>query len=256
MISWLPRSPPVADKATQPETLIHPVTHEIPRLVFFQLMIAAQWYWPPAVGNALMNSAIEAARHRLKHPAVMRPQMTAEGPPDGKARLSDAANAVHVFKIAKARPSMEIMLKLRCNSCLCPMDARAFASSLTDVCRLPCMAEDLRRVSIVFKPLGTDLLLLGQHLWFPRCCDCLCMNNLKHASMANTDKSARTIGKAASELYHRGWLLILQRHRAHGRWAEVTLIRATREITARHAYYNFKVMLVQAYSKWIYSLPI
>lgn len=52
--------------------------------------------------TALKNSAKLAAKHRLKIPAVMRPHMTALGPPEGKLRLKEADRAVHVFWIVKS----------------------------------------------------------------------------------------------------------------------------------------------------------
>lgn len=80
---------------------------------------------------------MDAAKHRLKIPAVISPQMMALGPPLGRARFNEADNAVHVFKIANARPNIEIMLKLRFSSCLWPNAANVSASSTTLVCLLP-----------------------------------------------------------------------------------------------------------------------
>lgn len=98
------------------------------RLHFFHETIAAQWYCPPAVGYAERNSAREAARHILQIPATMRPHMTELGPPDGKARVMEAARAVQVLRMAKARPSMDIIEKLRLSSCLWPSCASIAAS--------------------------------------------------------------------------------------------------------------------------------
>ena len=42
----------------------------------------------------------------MQVPAVTKPHITATGPPDGRASDSEAANAVHVFRMAKARPSI------------------------------------------------------------------------------------------------------------------------------------------------------
>ena len=90
----------------------------------FQLIIATQWYCPPAVGYADRNSASEAARARLQIPAVTRPQMTEVGPPEGRASEREAERAVQELRMAKARPSMARGEKLRCNSCLWPSLAR------------------------------------------------------------------------------------------------------------------------------------
>lgn len=73
------------------------------------------------MGYALKNSAILAAKHRLKIPAVINPQITieivsktniwtyhpipkrnqnglpAEDPPEGSAKFKEAARAVHEF---------------------------------------------------------------------------------------------------------------------------------------------------------------
>lgn len=46
--------------------------------------------------------------------------MTLVEPPEGKARLSEVERAVHEFKMAKANPSMDKRLKLRCSSPLWP----------------------------------------------------------------------------------------------------------------------------------------
>ena len=111
--SVLPSKPPVAVNATQAPTLIQPVAKLMARLVDGQLMMATQWYCPPAVGYADRNSAKDAAKHMLQMPAKMRPQMTALGPPDGRARLREVESAVQLLRIANARPNMESMEKLR-----------------------------------------------------------------------------------------------------------------------------------------------
>ena len=53
-----------------------------------------------------MNSASEAAIHKLQIPAVAKPQMTDTVPPLGKARDRDADKAVQVFRMVNARPNM------------------------------------------------------------------------------------------------------------------------------------------------------
>ena len=110
----------------------------------FQLMIATQWYCPPAVGYADRNSAKDAARHKLHIPAVMRPHSTDVEPPLGSARDSDAESAVHVFKMAKASPSIEVLEKLRLSSCFTPNAARWSASAIL-LLRRPVEPLELRR---------------------------------------------------------------------------------------------------------------
>jgi hypothetical protein len=60
----------------------------------------------------------------------MRPHITELGPPEGRARLMDAERAVHVLRMAKARPRREILEKLRLSSCLWPSCSRAAESSM------------------------------------------------------------------------------------------------------------------------------
>jgi hypothetical protein len=103
----------VATRATQPDRLIHPVTHDNCLLILGGEIMATQWYWPPAVGYAERNSASEAARERLQIPAVARPQTTETEPPEGRARDREAARAVQELRIAKARPSIVQRLKVR-----------------------------------------------------------------------------------------------------------------------------------------------
>ena len=81
------------------------------------------------MGYADRNSANEAAKHKLHIPAVMRPQITEVGPPDGSARDREAARAVQEFMIAKARPSIASGEKLRWSSALWPRAASCAASS-------------------------------------------------------------------------------------------------------------------------------
>ena len=76
-----------------------------------------------------MNSAKEAARHRLQMPAVMRPHITDVGPPEGNASDKDAERAVHEFRMAKAKPSMASGEKCRFNSALWPRAAKWASSS-------------------------------------------------------------------------------------------------------------------------------
>ena len=71
--------------------------------------MATQWYCPPAVGKADKNSAREAAKHRLQIPAVTNPHIVEVVPPLGNARESDAARAVQELRMAKARPSIELV---------------------------------------------------------------------------------------------------------------------------------------------------
>ena len=94
-INWLPSRPPVAVNAIQPAVLIQPVTHDTIGTQGLGDTIAAQWYCPADVGKAERNSASDAARHKLHIPAVMRPQITDVGPPDGSARERLAERAVH-----------------------------------------------------------------------------------------------------------------------------------------------------------------
>jgi len=56
--------------------------------------------------------------------------MTELGPPEGKAREIEAERAVHVLRIAKARPRREILEKLRFSSWLWPSCSRAAESSM------------------------------------------------------------------------------------------------------------------------------
>lgn len=107
MIKVLASEEFVATSATQPETLIHPVTQESPRFQPCGDMAAIQWYWPPEVGYAERNSPRLAARDKLHIPAVTKPHMTATGPPEGSASEREAARAVHEFNIANARPSID-----------------------------------------------------------------------------------------------------------------------------------------------------
>ena len=74
--------------------------------------------------------------HALHIPAVINPQMTDVGPPEGNASDSDADRAVHEFKIAKASPSIASGLKWRFNSALWPIEARCAASSKARLCCL------------------------------------------------------------------------------------------------------------------------
>ena len=108
-------------------------------------MIATQWYCPPAVGYADRNSARDAARHKLHMPAVIRPQRREVEPPLGKASDIDAESAVHVFRIAKASPSIENNEKFRLSSCFTPRAARWSVSAMV-LLRRP---VELRRRSIV-----------------------------------------------------------------------------------------------------------
>ncbi|TKA40471.1 hypothetical protein B0A54_09420 [Friedmanniomyces endolithicus] len=62
--------------------------------------------------------------------------MTDVGPPLGKARDNEAESAVHEFKMAKAKPSMDNGLKLRRSSCLTPSAAK-WASSARTLCLPP-----------------------------------------------------------------------------------------------------------------------
>ena len=86
--------------------------------------MATQWYCPPAVGYAERNSAREEARQMLQIPAVISPHITDVGPPLGSATDIDTASAVHEFRMAKAKPSIEIKEKLRCSSGLWPISSR------------------------------------------------------------------------------------------------------------------------------------
>ena len=96
-ICWEPSRPPVAVKAIQPAVLIQPVTQLVMATYLRGETIAAQWYCPAEVGYAERNSARDAARQRLPIAAVTRPQMTELGPPEGRARVREAASAVHEF---------------------------------------------------------------------------------------------------------------------------------------------------------------
>jgi hypothetical protein len=137
-------SPPEVVRASQPDTLIHPVIQEARGTQRFGVMTATQWYLrihqilsmkfladtycPPAVGYADRNSANEAASARLQIPAVSSPQITLVDPPEGSASPSDDESAVHEFRIAKASPNMDRRLKLRLSSPLWP-SAWSWASS-------------------------------------------------------------------------------------------------------------------------------
>ena len=131
----------------------HPVIQLKIGTQLFQLIIATQWYWPPAVGYADRNSASDAASARLHIPAVIRPHSTDTDPPLGSASESEADSAVHEFKIAKASPSIDKGEKLRLSSCLWPSAARWSASGmllrLASPLRPKLMIEDFRRVAIV-----------------------------------------------------------------------------------------------------------
>lgn len=72
-MSWLPRTPPVAAKATQPEQFTQPVIQDKIGIQLSQDISATQWYCPPAVGYAERNSASEVAIHKLQTPAVISP---------------------------------------------------------------------------------------------------------------------------------------------------------------------------------------
>jgi len=91
------------------------------------------------VGYADKNSAKDAARQRLQTPAVIRPHITAAGPPDGSARDREVDKAVHELRMAKASPSMDSGLWLRFSSCFKPKAARWSESSIID-CRRPIVA--------------------------------------------------------------------------------------------------------------------
>ena len=98
------------------------------------------------------NSAKEAAKDKLQMPATTSPQMTASGPPLGRANDILAPRAVHEFRMAKARPSMDNSEKLRCNSCLMPRLAKMAASSWMLVLRRPVL--DLLRSRDILRPQG------------------------------------------------------------------------------------------------------
>jgi len=96
-----------------------------------------------AVGKAERNSASDAARQRLQMPATIRPQVTLEGPPLGKANDMLAPAAVHVFRMANARPSIGKNEKLRLSSCLIPIPAKAASSRKILLLRCWAAASDL-----------------------------------------------------------------------------------------------------------------
>lgn len=82
------------------------------------------------------------SQHNQNNPVcqdLLRPQVTEEGPPDGRASDILAPAAVHVFRIAKARPSIDRNEKLRLSSCLIPIPANA-ASSCWTLVRRRCVA--------------------------------------------------------------------------------------------------------------------
>lgn len=64
----------------------------------------------------------------MQMPAVTRPQSTLVDPPDGNARLNEAESAVHEFRMANARPSMDKKLKFLFNSCFLPSAASCWSS--------------------------------------------------------------------------------------------------------------------------------
>lgn len=104
----------------------------------------------PAVGYAERNSAREVERHRLKKPAVHRPQITEVDPPEGKARLIDVESAVQELRMANARPSIDNGEKFRFSSCWIPKAAR-WSSSATRSLRLVAMTLTLLFVVKVSK---------------------------------------------------------------------------------------------------------
>jgi len=60
------------------------------------------------VGQALKNSARLADKQISHTPEMTNPHSTADGPPDGRAIDKLADNAVHEFKMANARPSIDL----------------------------------------------------------------------------------------------------------------------------------------------------
>ena len=129
-ISSLASTPLVATSAIQPPMLIQPVIHDKNRLYRGGLMIATQWYCPPAVGYAERNSPIDMASATFPMPAVSRPQITDDGPPLGSARDMDTESACHESRMANASPSSEMKEKFRRSSGSCP-SAMTWASSCT-----------------------------------------------------------------------------------------------------------------------------
>ena len=65
------------------------------------------------VGQALKNSAKLADKQILHKPEMTNPHRTADGPPDGRAIDKVADSAVHEFKMANARPSIDLQ-RVRC----------------------------------------------------------------------------------------------------------------------------------------------
>ena len=118
--------------------LIHPVVHEQIRLSRGGATIAAQWYWPPAVGNAERNSAMERASARFPTPDTTRPQITALGPPLGSASDMETDSAVHVLRMANVKPSSEMNEKFRCSTGSWPSAATTSSSVSTGFSTFMC----------------------------------------------------------------------------------------------------------------------
>jgi hypothetical protein len=70
--------------------------------------------------TAERNSAREAASDKLQMPATTKPQMTDIDPPEGNASDSDAASAVQLLSMAKARPSIVHRENWRSKDCAWP----------------------------------------------------------------------------------------------------------------------------------------
>lgn len=76
--------------------------------------------------------------------------MTDVDPPEGRARDRDALSAVHEFKIANARPSIDKKEKLRLSSCSWPR-AASWAVSCCTLVRRRADAEPRRESMVVVK---------------------------------------------------------------------------------------------------------